>query len=57
MEPRGCDRWQSLANRIGGERRKEAKNVAMDCDRCLEVFALFHGSELVEPQHEFLDLG
>ena len=32
MEPRGCNRWQSVANRIAAETAKQAKTVAVGCD-------------------------
>src|SRR5207237_5523774 len=37
MEARGCSRWQSVANRSAqGRPRKQAKTVAVDCDRLPE---------------------
>ncbi len=33
MEPRGCNRWQSLANPLGLKRLKDAKTVAVGCDQ------------------------
>jgi hypothetical protein len=33
MEPRGCNRWQPLANPPPQEPRKQAKAVAVGCDR------------------------
>jgi hypothetical protein len=33
MEPRGCNRWQLTANRIGAEAEKQAKTVAVGRDR------------------------
>src|SRR2546429_2785314 len=33
MEPRGCNWWQSTANRTGAEAPKQAKTVAVLCDR------------------------
>src|SRR5438874_2679529 len=45
MEPRGCNRWQSAANRLSAKRRKHAKTVAVGCDRLPETF---HGKEGVD---------
>ena len=42
MEPRGCNRWQSAANRLSAKRRKHAKTVAVGCDRLPETF---HGKQ------------
>src|SRR5436309_3118109 len=42
MEPRGCNGWQSAANRM---RAEAAKTVAVGCDR---LRAKFHGKEGVE---------
>src|SRR5437588_2989371 len=42
MEPRGCKRWQSVANRRIAETAKEAKSVATGYDRLPEKF---HGKE------------
>jgi hypothetical protein len=42
MEPRGCKRWQSGANQIGSEPPKQAKTVALGCDRLLKAA---HGKE------------
>jgi hypothetical protein len=43
MEPRGCNQWQSTANRLSAEAaKKEAKSVAIGCHRLLETF---HGKE------------
>jgi hypothetical protein len=36
MEPRGCDQWQSVANRIGPEAAKQAKTVAACSDQLPE---------------------
>src|SRR5436305_13449131 len=33
MEPRGCNWWQSAANRSGARTEKQAKTVAVCCDR------------------------
>jgi len=33
METRGCNRWQSVANATPRKRRKQAKTVAVGCDR------------------------
>src|SRR5438093_12616980 len=33
MEPRGCNRWQAVANAAGRTGRKQAKTVAVGCDR------------------------
>jgi hypothetical protein len=38
MEPRGCNRWQPVANGIGADAPEQAKTVAVGCDR------LPHGS-------------
>ncbi len=45
MEPRGCNRWQSVANQVGPEPAKQAKSVAVDCHRLPEKF---HGKEGVD---------
>jgi len=42
MEPRGCNWWQAVANRLGLRGRNQAKTVAVDCDRLPETF---HGKE------------
>jgi len=42
MEPRGCNRWQSVANPIGAKAAKTSQNRAVGCDRLrLEV----HGKQ------------
>ncbi len=33
MEPRGCNRWQSVANRTARKPPKQAKTVAVGCER------------------------
>jgi len=33
MEPRGCNRWQAVANAVSAKRGRQAKTVAMGCDR------------------------
>jgi hypothetical protein len=33
MEPRGCNRWQPVANPTASEPQKHAKTVAMRCDQ------------------------
>ncbi len=33
MEPRGCNWWQSVANRIGAEAAKSSQTVAVGCHR------------------------
>jgi hypothetical protein len=38
MEPRGCSRWQPVADRIGTEAAKTAKTVAVGCDQLPESF-------------------
>jgi hypothetical protein len=45
MEPRGCNQWQSTANRLSAEAAKQAKSVAIGCHRLLETF---HGKEGVD---------
>jgi len=45
MEPRGCNRWQAVAIRIGAERARTAITVAMGCNR-LPLGA--HGKEGVD---------
>jgi hypothetical protein len=42
MEPRGCNPWQSAANRPAFETQKQAKSVATDCHRSP---ATFHGKQ------------
>jgi hypothetical protein len=42
LEPRGCNWWQAVANRLGLKGRNQAKTVAVDCDRLAETF---HGKE------------
>ena len=32
MEPRGCNRWQPAANRIGADVAKQAKTFALGCE-------------------------
>jgi hypothetical protein len=36
MEPRGCNRWQPVANRTGRGTAKQAETVAVGCDRLRE---------------------
>jgi hypothetical protein len=38
MEPRGCNRWQSLANPSREKTAKQAKSVAAGCHRLPETF-------------------
>jgi hypothetical protein len=38
MEPRGCNRWQSAANRLSAERAKQAKTVATGCHQLRAKF-------------------
>jgi hypothetical protein len=45
MEPRGCNRWQPVANRLDPEAPKEAKTVAAGCDRLPQAA---HGKEGVD---------
>jgi len=45
MEPRGCNRWQSVANRMGAEAAKTSQTVAEGCNRLPEKF---HGKEGVD---------
>ena len=45
MEPRGCNRWQSAANRSGARTEKQAKTVAVRCDR---LPSGVHGKEGVD---------
>ena len=45
MEPRGCNRLQSAANRTGPETTKQAESVATGCHRLPETF---HGKEGVD---------
>jgi hypothetical protein len=33
MEPRGCNRWQPVANAPAEERPEQAETVAVGCDR------------------------
>jgi len=42
MEPRGCNRWQSAANRLSAERAKQAKTVATGCH---QLRAKLHGKQ------------
>src|SRR5438876_4615086 len=42
LEPRGCNGWQSAANRMRAEAAKQAKTVAVGCDR---LRAKFHGKQ------------
>jgi hypothetical protein len=42
MEPRGCNRWQSVANHDRRRPAKQAKSVAVGCHRLPEKF---HGKE------------
>jgi hypothetical protein len=44
MEPRGCKRWQSVANRIDAIAAKTSKTVATGCDRLPKAA---HGKERV----------
>jgi hypothetical protein len=45
MEPRGCNQWQSAANRLSAEGPKQAKTVATGCH---QLRAKFHGKEGVD---------
>src|SRR5438094_1811110 len=45
MEPRGCNWWQSTANRTGAEAPKTSKTVAIRCDRLPREV---HGKEGVD---------
>jgi hypothetical protein len=42
MEPRGCNRWQSTANRLSTETAKTSQSVATGCHRLPETF---HGKQ------------
>ena len=42
MEPRGCNRWQSAANRRALETQKQAESVAAGCHQLPEKF---HGKQ------------
>jgi hypothetical protein len=42
MEPRGCNRWQSVAIRLSAETAKQARTVAIGCHRLREKF---HGKQ------------
>ena len=45
MEPRGCNRWQSAANRLSAETAETRQTVAVGCDRLPEGA---HGKEGVD---------
>ena len=54
MEPRGCNRWQAVANAVSAKRGRQAKTVAMGCDRLPRGV---HGKEGVDgssPSEGFL---
>ena len=43
MEPRGCNRWQSVANQIGAEPAKTSEIVAVSCHQLPETFLVKEG--------------
>src|SRR5215211_4322777 len=49
MEPRGCNRWRSVANRPVSKTRKQAKTVAVGCHQLRKTF---HGNEGVAAVNE-----
>jgi hypothetical protein len=54
MEPRGCNRWQPVANRIGAETSKTSQTVAVSGDR-LPIAA--HGKGRVDSTSLLLKRG
>src|SRR5436190_21977012 len=53
MEPRGCNRWQSVANRLSAETAETRQNRCRGCDRLPETF---HGKEGVDGSSPSEDL-
>jgi hypothetical protein len=54
MEPRGCNRWQPVANHLDPEAPKQGKTVAAGCDRLPQAA---HGKGRVDPTSLLLKRG
>ena len=54
MEPRGCNRWQSVANQLGGKPSEQAETVAVGRDWLPEEF---HGKGHVDATSLLLKRG